>query len=899
MRVYSIRGVWLVAAAGLAAAGYRWGNPLRLLTPSETPVDDWRLAKIAQSAVAVTYKLASDRWLVFELPPAQDVVRLITNGNLLPHAIAAARAQQGGPSTATAGEAKAGAASPAEHAPPPSWRYAIRYEVLDAAGTVILGHDYNLSTQVSEFRDEKSGRLFTSSFYLETSLVPADGKVVPIKLTDLSGKAARLRLRLASKDPALSEVVARVYTREPASLHKIRNLWQRITPEKKQMMARGNVYTADLLSEHEKVNLLMQQWSPQAPTGIEGDDYERRELYVLREIEGTEVRQPTPPAGLRVSPDLRATIPVPDPGGRVRLVFQPIDGTSPRGPNPALPVRWYGRKPGQQSALSAPWNSGGTRFEGTFAGGLLELEAPQESVMRAFLSDAGKPRPVHGPDGGAASEETLGALPGETEITPEPTLLRTYLSREGLPVEFDVLHEGAAPAPLAVDLRRLCMPPFPAAPAAPPGAAPSPAVAPPLPPVPVTYELLDAEGKIVQKGELKVERPFSLYDPIYGETAPDWPGARVSERATSYFMLPTGIASVRLASPGAPVLVSAFDRAAALVKRTAVPEDYRSYGSNSDQQVAWFPLRARDFDRLVQDERAPVVTLAVRPPEDNPDILAGRYLWEEFRPEGPWQAREILVPRDEGSPNRVEALPTVYRELPANTETTLAFQSPDARQELPPTLVCLSETPGPLSVQVFVDGELHHEVRTQEARGEFLLPPIRLGPRRVRAVPSRPVRLFINYAGPGEGLSLTRRLAIRFASELAFPYVKVSAGDEVISARLFVPHGRTERTRVRVTVERPTAAAPGPHTGLTLTDHLYDLQPVQGLPIPVLGNLAETTDEGQRFFIPLGADLPAGPCRIRAAIEGDLSGYLVLFRITPGALQERRDFFLEKETPGE
>jgi hypothetical protein len=63
-------------------------------------------------------------------------------------------------------------------------------------------------------------------------------------------------------------------------------------------------------------------------------------------------------------------------------------------------------------------------------------------------------------------------------------------------------------------------------------------------------------------------------------------------------------------------------------------------------------------------------------------------------------------------------------------------------------------------------------------------------------------------------------------------------------------------------------------------------------PIPVLNSAQPPLVGGQRFFLPLGADLPPGKYPIKFALEGAPEAYLTLYRLSPGQ-SELRDFFQE------
>ena len=60
------------------------------------------------------------------------------------------------------------------------------------------------------------------------------------------------------------------------------------------------------------------------------------------------------------------------------------------------------------------------------------------------------------------------------------------------------------------------------------------------------------------------------------------------------------------------------------------------------------------------------------------------------------------------------------------------------------------------------------------------------------------------------------------------------------------------------------------------------MRPQDEIQVSVLNTRTATVDGGQRFFLPLGSDLPAGSYRIRIRPLHDVQGYLVLYRLSPG-----------------
>lgn len=799
-------------------------RPLR----SEAAVGDPGLARVEKSLVSAVYTLPEPGWLVFELPRAPEPIRVLTSGSL------AARLA---PSEVTERE----------------WRYAIEYRLLDAAGGVLAGQRYHHATRLTEYREPRGGERVTSGFYLGGGLVPTDARVMLIHPLELPPRATRLAIRLAEKDPELVDVTARVYHRETLPSHSLRLLWQRLPEERKQLLARANVYPAALLTESEKRNLLERRWAAIAPEGVEGSDYERRELYTPKELPGEEVRDEPLPGGFLAGPELRGVIPLPESGGRVRLLLDPVRAEPPPRPGTIL-IRWFGRSLAERSERRQAWNGGPAAFEAFFAGGLVEVMPSEDMTVRAWLRRAG------------ASEE---------EITPEPAYVWAYLAEGTSAVEFQVLHGGPGPAPFRLDLRR------PAPSAESPAGNPAPAEA--------RYELLDEDGRTLERGALRVDVAVSRYDAwgLRGRLT------RISEAATYYFAIPRAAVRLRVASPQAAVLVTGYDRPAELPRRMAIPEDAYDFNRDDVLQRSWFLLKAANAVELARLGRAPSLRVQPRPPTDVPEIRAGQYLREEFQPEGAVGARTLLTPWDSAETPGGKALSVAFCEVPAGQEVSLRIEAEDGRREASPTLLYLSPSSGPLALRSFVDGVLRHETTVHAGRGLVGLPRLALGPHRFRATASRAARLWLSQVEPCRGPRLLKRLAYPLpAAGLSFFVDKRSGGEETLSARFYAARGASTRLQVRVELRPDRALRVGPQASWTFLDRVYSVRPAGGTPVPLLEAGLEDVDGGQLFSIPLGADLPPGRYQVRVVPEGAPRAWLSLSRST--GLAEERELFIER-----
>ena len=776
------------------------------------------LARLANAAPNTVYVLDQERWVEFPIPSQGNLLKVVSNANLDSQSVA---------QTDT------------------DWSYALRYQLADGLGRVLKDAVYHHRTAVSWYRPPGAKQPLTAAFYPAGQPVPADGRLLMINFGETAG-AMRLRLRLASRAVGINSVVVRVYAREhlfePPDAHR----WQRTIRRQQEALAQASVYGLELLRESEQVNLLRLRWNPVGPLGIEGRDYHSQRLYSALDVEAEPLRAPIPPAGLYVDRDLHGTLPIPEPAERITLEFlepaQTPPATGSKGTAIAataeVELLWQGPRPTQRATYRVPLSgSSSTLWSEKLGGGLLEVVAPRPLIVKATRHQAG----------------------GEAlDLLPEPLYLRLYRLEPDQPLEFAITHVGGQPTFWRVDLRL---------------ATPDPA-----PTATVRYEFLDARGGVLRQGTLALTGVASLYDSLIGGNTPI---ERVSEAASYGFALPATVVRVRLTA-ASPVLANAYTRPPDLRRNVRVPEDYQPADrAKARGQPVWFPVLPLAAQAWMLEGRTALLSLQTRPPQRDPEVLAGRYDWQDYYPNGDWRGRYLLNPRDPQAPLREEALGAVFQPLAAGVPVRVDLRGPPGRLMVDASLLVLRDSDQPDPVRISVDGQPVYAGVLTLRRGELRLPPLPVGPRTIRVETAQPARWFINYtAGPAG--SLVRRLAYRLDQQaLEFVYAKTSAGVEVLSGVLQRPAGDNRRARLRVTVEMPGSAILGPFSHPTVREWLYDIQFDTDSPVPVLGTPSEQVGLGQRFFLPLGDDVPPGNYRVRIWLE-ESSGYLALYRVVPG-----------------
>ena len=796
----------------------------------------WKLEMARQANISVTYIAEAQRDLIFPIPGGVNRLRIVSNGNL--RDLNAARAAQ--------------VADPLLR-----WHYALEIELLDSSGRTLLKREHHYRSNFSEIRDP-ANRLMTPTYYLDENLTPTTGVVLNLDLGGFA-QAAQLRIRTTGIDPNLADVVVRSYVPEPSNERQVAIQWQRLNDKQKTLLAKGSAYSPDLLIEEEQRNLMRNLWQPLGPLGVQGVDFRVRELYILRDNEGEPEGEPIAPAGLLSAPGQLAVFPIPEQGARVHFKAQALSLPNRTGPVSGRQIikgRWYGSSTFARENFTLDWNGPDSLMARHFAGGLVELEAPVPMALRAFED----------------------AKPAATEITPERLYQRLFLSQPGQAVSFAIAHESDQATPIRLEARRIL----------PVGARTQGAS--------LHYEFLSADGRLLRGGDLPLNPLPARYDQIVGEPV----GTQVAEFTEAFFSVAPTATVLRLSSAqetgqvNPPVLVGLFNRPATLPRKIRTPEDQFVFAAKGQKIPAWFALRPIGYESLITGNRSRLLLIQTRPPDDKPEIQAGRFDWQEFRPQGAWLARQLLAPRDPEVPVREEALATTYEPLTPNRTRHLEFPVYLGVQQLTPTLIWVGTDDALFSATISSDGRPIHQFQGSARYGKTSLPPLPAGSHEIRVdiVPARGQRLpelFLNHVKAGRQ-AYTTRIAARMASgqSLSFEVERTSRQEETFTARLYQPAGWRGRTLLQAHIDGPPPAPLTPLPGWVFNDRHFDVRPDPSYAAPVFDTEGLRSDAGRPAYLLFPADAPLGRYRLTFRIAQGPPGYLALSRLTHGVPPQRR-----------
>ncbi len=420
----------LAALGGVALNGDVWERADRVIRRlREAPI-------LEEAEISQTFVINGDDWLRFRLPQRGNIVRVLTTASVL----------------RPVPEVDATSIRP-------GWRYSLEYRIVDSAGKVLREAPFHFRTHVTEYEVPESTRRITSSFFEDRQRVPAITRRLLVPLDSLDGEHYELHLRLVAKDVELDDVAVRVACHTQRHHYDRPGLWQKINAQRKERICSASIYPPELMSLEQRRAVLRWQWKPLAPSGLEGRDYQRREMYTHEEIEGREADLDFFPSGMILHASRRGVIPLPELPGTVWLAVErlgnvhgePVYSATRAGKQPSssfssatafdsnkpprIVARWFG--PHIQQRREQVWELFADRqeFEVPFAGGMLEIESTHPVAMVASWQRENEAEPV--------------------DITPEATLVRVYPCRPRAPLNYRIAHADDRATPLRVAFRCL------------------------------------------------------------------------------------------------------------------------------------------------------------------------------------------------------------------------------------------------------------------------------------------------------------------------------------------------------------------------------------------------------------------------------------------------------------
>ena len=250
-----------------------------------------------------TVLLSRSDWAEFHISPVAQSIRLMTNGAL-----------------ETTELPKKNQSDPRE-----GWRYSIEYQLIDADGELIKQQTYESRTRLRQLIDKDQGTLINPLMFGKTGHIATQTRFIQIPIDPAGARTAIIRIRVVDSDPQISEIVARVRTKQERPHFDEPSTWRQISLSSRRKLAKYCVFDQRFLTRSERSSLLRWHWL-QAPTL---NDVPLRHLYFIGEIDDQEVTEEIPSGGDTLSAGRKITLPMPEIRGELRLSIKRFDETNP------------------------------------------------------------------------------------------------------------------------------------------------------------------------------------------------------------------------------------------------------------------------------------------------------------------------------------------------------------------------------------------------------------------------------------------------------------------------------------------------------------------------------------------------------------------------------------------
>ena len=773
--------------------------------------------------------------------------------------------------------------------------YSILFEVLDEDESVIKSGEFYHRAGQKVYQDLQTGQQYVSTSIYPAEANPADSRIHQINLRGLKN-VSRIRFRGVGLQYPLQQVVLRAYEKKSISQRKLEYAWQRMGEEGRQRLSRVSVYDVSVVNEEEQRHLLINQWAPLGPLGVDGEDYIIQKLYVVRDVENDVILNAPviPSTGLVIYPGRYGMLTLPEDQNQIRMSWTRYGASAKHSGTDKVTVEWWGRPASRYKKWTSLLSAG--ELIKQIPNGVIRISSQQPIVVQVWQEGAAKSEPL--------------------DITPKPAYLRLY-SPANNSLVYKVNHIRGYKTPFRFDFRAVNDKPVPR----------------------ITYRLLDKQDKLIKKGVLTLQQDLSAYDSLVGDHD-RW----LTEPRHVYFNLSNKVDKVRFdAMPGA--WISAYSRPKNLPYVHSQPiaqlDDKSAHETESKQNIpVWFSVRPENWKDYLLKGRSQLITVQRRPPQIDKQLLAGLYRWDQFYPQGSWKGHYLLNPLDDSVPLRDQGKSSRYIKLSHKQGSgehiaELNFLANTGTNTLRPSLVYDQTKAQALTIRVWLDETLYHEEQVFTRNGELQLPYIPSGQHQLRidsfstqqfdektveeakqikthatlktdSIEATKTEFYINnthnqqvkpsYVGSqSSGFNakiMLKRMAMDIpAKPLNFAIVKEKP-EELLAVRIFTRLPMFKKQKVSIKIKGLDKRKTGPFDNWTLINRQIDLPLLaekSEINSPLILNTDHKVSDERLYFIPLGSDLPVGESySIEVSLLEGSGAYIVLTRTIPGLYPSRQ-----------
>lgn len=769
-----------------------------------------KLKLISRTRKRQMYRVYEDRWLKFNVEKAAMRLKVVSSASV-----------------------KADINQLDENS---SWPYSIEYELYDDQGKVVESREYHHRTGVVLWKNIETGKRENSTFYIDNDLIPCQTRdFIVLKKEGVAFSSVGLRIKY--KDSMLKDVSLSLYSEFEVPKHRQRVVWHRISPWKKEQLAKSNIYPAYLLREDEKLLLASRQWKPMGPVGIRERDWELITQYVRLDFDGIVRDTPNVPIGSVMTHSRRGVLRIPEGGQKVLLKFEKLNFKKivEHEEGSGVILNWTSSDGRHSNNVSLKWQKGRIEFEGTFDEGLLEVVSQENYVFQAF----------------DRTGDTL------VDITPVHTRVRVFsLESNEQKVVYQINHKADKTTPFRLDFRGRN----------PEGQNQM-----------IEISLLDQNNKEISKERLSIMWERSYYDQLMGSEM----DVILSEPVTRFFAWSAKVHRIEIRSE-APLLIGAYNRPPGVAREidlTLKEEELEL------KQPMWFSVLPENDEQLRVNRRSYVIQVPPRPRQIDEDIAKGDYIFEDFFPQGSWLGSYLLIPLEADKKVRRQAMSQMYCELKANQKTKVELIHPDGLDECRTRLIYQGVKTSN-EIILLKNGFEWMKFNPSSSRGVVRPPSVETGKHEIEIRLKGEGRFYLSHVSKPNPTHMRKSVIKLNKKNIEISIEKKTDETENVSIKLYSPKVSNPWMNIHLLGRNIKENS-------TLDEWSFDHKKYKIVySTETLARSMNTRGKDQyvspALFVTLGKEMAKGDYKIKVNVDQFEQSHLSLSRLIPGEHNRRR-----------
>lgn len=540
-----------------------------------------------------------------------------------------------------------------------------------------------------------------------------------VLLLNSKQRVARVVIKPDSAAPIRALVVG-VKISYPVPFWQRQIAWGQLSTEGRAILAKGNIYGADALTDVEKGYLLADKWYSLAPQGIDGKDFIKKEFldYHILSPKSVDATKPLQYISVLVTHDRYLTATLPKAKNRILVKAVVAEAGLPKG-GIVLNLHWYGRTIEQERSVKLLVKKLPYSKSLSFARGMVVVNSSSPVLVN------------------------ISAVRADKKVVANLTraIYRRMLLVTKHPICYDIIHYRNHPSLFLLKAKSMfadrglqTTKPW------------------------LHYKLYNKTHTPVFFGAVQLNDIYSNYDFIVNE-----PEMSVSDDAESYFLLPHKVQKICFV--GERALINAYTRPLGLLRTYRIPEDFYKRPADIEKEPSWFALKPEhtQFDtKLLWVQR--------QPPEREQYIVTGNYISAPIKPEGLWRGDYTLLP-NKHLVKKIQPSSLYYQVIPNHKLVKLHFASGRESVDIKPRLLVFAAQSGYASIMV--DGVKVAEQHITPHLATISMPPVKPGWHNVKVDVNVAAKIYLNYLYPTDKMYV-KKILYRIGEQqpLVFSYNK-------------------------------------------------------------------------------------------------------------------------------